>query len=550
MSILYSKKVIAATILFIILVFGAFLRFYNLGSQSYWMDEGYTANAVLATTQNGTEHFSAILDSGGLYSCPLYCSPTAVIAKTFGETAFSYRLLSAFCGVLFILVIYLFAKIFFKKESVALLSAFFVSFSYWQIAWSRQARWYTELELFLWLALLFFYLFINKSPLSRGVAAPRGRGVLFLALSILFTILAVIIHRLAYLLPIIMLAWYLIPFVIPAQAGIQLNQTFFKKTIIAILASIAILALAEYGFSLHFIAHALGHIEFHYNLPYYLSFILRNYWPFIILAIYGYFSAPNTISAVIPAPASARVGSAGIHFSNKRKIILLALPFLIYLFFLSFLTQIVHYRYLFQTTAAFYLIAAAVIIPLSRGVPEGRGVLRLIPRALLIIVIIISFFLSGQGVLFPKYFYTLEADDPSTMNRPYYAYTPQPDFNAAYASIKQNIKSDEIVISSHPHFNKIFLNQPGYWIKYNYLGIEDTPNTITDNKEYYVGAEVINNLEELKKITAQKHGYIIFDYMSTDGRIDPQIINYIQTNSPLFFYNEINSYSQIWVYHF
>jgi len=144
----------------------------------------------------------------------------------------------------------------------------------------------------------------------------------------------------------------------------------------------------------------------------------------------------------------------------------------------------------------------------------------------------------------------LEADNPSQLNRPYYAYTPQPDFNAAYAAIKQNLQPGDIVISSHPQFTKIFLDQPGYWIKYDYLGMEDTPNTIINNKEYYVGATVINNLAELQKLISAKHGYIVFDYQSTDGRINPSTINYIQSNLKLFFYNELNSYSKIWVYQF
>lgn len=543
MSILYSKKVIAATILFIILVFGAFLRFYNLGSQSYWMDEGYTANAVLATTQNGTEHFSAILDSGGLYSCPLYCSPTAVIAKTFGETAFSYRLLSAFCGVLFILVIYLFAKIFFKKESVALLSAFFVSFSYWQIAWSRQARWYTELEFFFWLALFCFLLFLSPR-LKKSIPqnkTPNLKSIYHLAFSVLFIVAAIATHKLAYFLPIIMLVWYLL-FIKEKNKNdeiVQPCQSNIKHVVFGIAICATLILFAEYGLGLHFIAHALKNIKLSYALPYYLSFYLRNYWLFIIVAVYGFFAAEK---------------------EKRKPFILLAIPLILYLAGLSFFTQIVHYRYLFHLTPIFFILASIAITNAAKKIKSSlitakkirqlaEGWIKIIP-ALFIFLIILIFFLAGQGVLAPKKFYQLESDDPSQFGRPYYAYTPQPDFNSAYAKIKENIKPEEIIISSHPHFNKIFLNQPGYWLRYNYLGMEDTPNTIKNNKEYYVNAEVINNLDELKKITAQKHGYIIFDYMSADGRIDPAIINYIQTNLNLFFYNKINSYSQVWVYSF
>ncbi|MEI6529373.1 MAG: glycosyltransferase family 39 protein [Candidatus Falkowbacteria bacterium] len=498
------KKTNTILILGFILFFGLFLRFYHLGNQSYWMDEGYTINAVISGTQNGYVNGSSILDSGEKYFCPLYCYPTAQIAQVAGQNAWSYRFLSAFFGLFFILLTYFLTKTIFKNQKAALLSSFFVAFSYWQIAWSQQARWYTMLEVFFWLALLLFYLFIK--------AKNNKQRILNFSLSILFTLLAIATHKLAYILPMIMLAWYLLE-------G-KLNK---KNIIISGLALVAVLIFAEFGLGLHFIAHAIQNVSLNYNLPYYLSFYLRNYWPFILIGIFGYFNAEK---------------------EQKKQITLIALPFLIYLVFLSFFSDIVHYRYLFHTTVAFYIIGAIVAIDITDKIKHSY--LKTISWFLFVLV----FFITGEGVIFPKNFYFLEADDPSQFNRPYYAYTPQPDFNLAYAKIKENLKPDEIVISSHPHFNKIFLNQPGYWIRYDYLGMEDTNKTIKQNKEYYVNAEVINNLDELKNITNTKHGYIIFDYMAIDGKISPDIVSYIQNNLKLFFSNEKNSYSKIWVYQF
>jgi hypothetical protein len=548
------------------------------------MDEGYTINAVISAAHNGYAGGSSILDSGGKYFCPLYCYPTQIISQAIGQNAVAYRLLAAIFGVIFILLAFFITKIIFKNNAAALLTAFFVSFSYWQIAWSRQARWYTMLEVFFWLAFLFFYLFLNTCHCEPLAKQPRaalsasggayGRCLFptnlsvkkysYLALSIIFTILAILTSNLAYVLPLIFFIILLIdkPF----------RQWFKHKKFLIFSFSFLIVffAFVEYGLGMHFIGHAIKNISFHYELPYYLSFYLRNYWLLILIAIYGYFSAEK---------------------EQKKKMAMLAIPFIIYLIFLSFFTDIVHYRYLFHTSLFIYMLAAVAIspllfkegqgvvkIPLLGGVPSParRPALSPVEGGGFILLIIIIFFLSGEGVIFPKNFYFLEADNPTQLNRPYYAYTPQPNFNAAYAAIKNNLKPDEIIISSHPQFTKIFLNQPGYWIKYNYLGMEDTPNTLFLSsrapgegsassslssrapgegsvpyyKEYYVGAEVINNLDDLKKITAQKHGYIIFDYQSTDSRIDPQIINYIQTNLQLFFYNKINSYSQIWVYKF
>lgn len=498
------KKLNILLPLALIICLGIFLRFYQLGNQSYWMDEGYTINAVISGAQNGFSNGSSILDSGQKYFCPLYCYPTAKISELIGQNALAYRFLSALFGLIFILLTYFLTNTIFKNKKAALLSAFFVTFSYWQIAWSHQARWYTMLEVFFWLALLLFYLFLTVKN--------KKQKIISLVLSIIFTLLAIATHKLAYILPLIMLAWYFIA-----------NRPTKKKAIISIAITLIVIAFAEFGLGLHFIAHALKKVSFHYNLPYYLSFYLKNYWLLILIAIYGYFNSLK---------------------EQKKKIVMLALPFVVYLIFLSFFTDIVHYRYLFHVTVIFYIIGAIATVDILEKIRHSQ--LKIVSLALLILV----FFISGEGVMYPKSFYFLEADNPSQQNRPYYAYTPQPDFNRAYAKIKANLKDTDLVISSHPHFNKIFLNQPGYWIKYNYLGIEDTPNAVSDNKEYYVGAEIINNLEEFKNITQKNHGYIVFDYMATDGRISKDIISYIQDNLKLFFFDEKNSYSKIWVYQF
>jgi hypothetical protein len=540
---LNKKTIIIISI--IVLSLGAFLRFHDLGKQSYWMDEGYTINAVISGQENGfTAQGASILDSGKSYACQTYCLPTIGLAKIFGNNATSYRLLSAIFGFIFIFVIYRFAQVFFKSNAVALLSAFFVALSYWQIAWSREARWYTELEVFFWLALLFFYLFclsfrpriigINSGPESSSKRISIQCVTCFV-FSIIFSILAITTHKLAYLLPFIMLAWFTLS-VIPAKAGIQASgvkrwiPAFAGMTIMLII----FIAFIEFVLGFHFITNSIGNIKFHYNLPYYLSFYLRNYWQFIIVAIYGLFTAQG---------------------EEKKKHLMLWSAFSIYFIPLSFLTGIVHYRYLFHVTPVFYLAAALTMQSIFHVIPAKAGIHSFSVKpwipGLVGTTLIVIFFATGQGLLYPKSFYALESDDPSKLpGRPYYAYTPQPNWNKAYEAIKENIKPDEIIISSHPHFNKIFLNQPGYWIKYDYLGLEKTVDQINENKEYYVGAEVINNLEELKKITSEKHGYIIFDYMSADGRISAETIQYIQKNLNSFFYEKTNSYSQIWVYKF
>lgn len=504
------SKYLLKIILFVIIISGIWLRFYDLGAQSYWMDEGYTINAVLSVM----EHGNTILDSGQNYFCPLYCYPTALIADVLGQNAIAYRLLSAMLGALLILVAYFVMKKLFDRNS-ALLAAFFVSLSYWQIAWSRQARWYTLLILLFWSAIYFFYQFLRADKLKQRV--------IYFSSALITSILAIITHRIAYLLvPIFFVLWLI-------KTLKDKNKVKINKKLVFLAFFVVVLAISILELSLNFgISRALiANFNLYYELPYYLSFFLTNYWLFIFLALYAYFSAPK---------------------EDKIKHLLFLLPFLAYLLIFSFFTNIVHYRYLLAPALGFLLLGAVGAIDIFRKLWRKYKIMAII----FIIAIIAIFFISGQGVWRPLPFYTLENDRVilGNQDRPYWGYTPQPNFNGAYEVIAKNLKPEEIVISSHPQFNKIFLREPGYWLKYDYLGFEDKFDKITDDHEFYVNAPVIDDLVELKEVTAGHHGYIVFDEMSATGRIAPEIINYIRNSFKRIYFNEVNEYSKIWIYQF
>ncbi len=494
-------------LLLIIIISGSFFRLYNLSKQSYWMDEGYTINAVISAQENGiTKTGASILDSGESYSCPLYCLPTAKISNFLGNNAFSFRILSVIFGILSIILVFFITKLLFKSKKTALLSTFFISFSYIHIAWSRQARWYTMLLFFFWLSIYFFYkaTYWGKSKTLNYV------------LAIFFLILAILTHKIALILPFVFIFWIFV-------------NNFHKKDLYKIL----ILIITPFILFPSFFINSIKNMDLSYNLPYYLNFYLRNYFIFIILAIFYYFSTTK---------------------KNKKKVIFLTVLLLFYLIPLSFFTNIVHYRYMFHLTPIFFVLGSVGAINIYKKLRHNYL------KIAFIFLIILAFFVFKQGVFYPHNFYFLEADmpaeasakedNPSFFDRPYYAYTPQPDFNKAYGVIGDLIGNDEIVISSHPHFNKIFLDKPGFWLSYNYLGFEKEVEKITNNKEYYVGAEVINDLEELKIIIKNNHGYIVFDYMAQDNRISKETIDYIQQNLNLIFHDKINIYSQIWIYKF
>lgn len=491
------KQKLIKILLIAAIILGIYLRLENLSKQSYWMDEGYTINATLSVAEKG----KPILDSGEKYNCGLYCYPTALITKTFENNQWGYRILASIAGIFIILATYQLSFTLFKHNT-AIIASVFVSLSYWQIAWSRQARWYTLFTLFFIFSISYFYKYIKEKKYSQ------------LIISLVFALLSTITHRLGYLLPFIFLlmtVWIIY----------KKEENKKKKIIILILPILLTLGISEYFFGFQIFKGLFSYLHWGYGLPYYLSFYLREYHLFIFLAIFAFFEIKD----------------------KEKKYFLLGI-ILPYILILAIFSQTVNYRYFFHLTPLIYILAAFGVTQIIKNIKNKNF------RLVFIIFIFILFFVSKNGILLAQNFYTLESDTGYKPNKPSTIYTPQPNFNKAYDVIEENIGKDEIIISAYPQFNKIFLQTPGYWIKYNYNGNQNSTPKIKNDIEYYVGAKVINDLSELQDTTNEKHGYIVFDLMSTQDRIAPEIINYIQSNMQQILYDEINQYSKIWVYQF
>jgi 4-amino-4-deoxy-L-arabinose transferase-like glycosyltransferase len=480
-----------------------FLRTHNLGQQPYWMDEGYTVNAIMSIADKG----QTILDSGEYYYCPLYCYPTSYIVTFLEPDPFSYRLLATFLSILFIPIFFFSIKDIFGTRP-ALISTFFLSFSYYQIAWARQARWYTMLELFFFLSLYFFYKFLYTEK-------SRQKMIYFL-LTIAFTTLACLTHALAYLL-IILFALILI-FQIFKKTNLLHNKKYF------LLSTLFFFLI----FTTFFVKEALEYqIRFSYVLPYYLSFYLYNYILFIPFTIYILYTNNKLI---------------------RNKIQLFAFVLITYFLALSFLSNIVHYRYLFHITPILFLLGTLGMLEVYDNLKNETQ------KTFFILFVFIFFFVSKEGLFWPANFYNLESEDNNlatlfTPERPYLAYTPQPDWNSAYEYIKLKKLDNQEIISSMPQFNRIFLDTPGYWIKYSYTGVSENMDRDNDNKEFYVGAQILHNLEDLQALTGTTSGYIVLDQMAKE-KISPDIIKYIEQNTTQVFAKETNTYSKLWVYKF
>jgi hypothetical protein len=205
----------------------------------------------------------------------------------------------------------------------------------------------------------------------------------------------------------------------------------------------------------------------------------------------------------------------------------------------------VNYRYLFHLTPALFMFAAIGVMAIRSDIGSAWG------KALVLPAVIAALVVSGQGVIAPRTNYFLEADDPESFllkNRDSFIFVPQPNWNAAYGFVAENRKAGDAIVTTQPPFNKLFLGEPGYWIRYSYNGkdyMQETP----DGREFYVGSRIVRDAEELKDLAASSDGYVIFDIYA-ERRMPSDIRTYIRDELTEAFHEKTNSYSEVWVYRF
>lgn len=159
-------------ILLLVLLLAAGLRFYRLDAQSFWNDEG---NAVRAAERTIPLILAA---AGGDIHPPGYYLLLHYWRIPTGDTEFTLRALSAFCGVLTVAVVYALGRDL-LGEQAGLGAAFLLALSPFSVYYSQEARMYALLGL---LSALSTYLLTRLArrftlPLSIGYVLSAGAGL-------------------------------------------------------------------------------------------------------------------------------------------------------------------------------------------------------------------------------------------------------------------------------------------------------------------------------------------------------------------------------------
>ncbi|MBE0517083.1 MAG: glycosyltransferase family 39 protein [Methanophagales archaeon] len=453
---------------------GLLLRIYGLQYQSLWIDESYSVTAAVGMIETGVPQ----MPSGELYTRSIL--NTGVIALSmliFGINEFGARLPSVFFGVLTILIIYLLSRELFG-ERVALITAFIITFSVVEIAWSRQARMYQQLQFFYLLSLYLFYKYINTKELKFGL------------LTISSIICSILTHALGLTLLIILPAYYLLSNITNIKNLSNLKEELLEKRTL-ILFSIILTAFALSEIFFNAFSQVLN-VRMDYSKNY--IWYLKSFFPIIF-----YLAIPGIIIAFR---------------DNWKQTLLPLLAFLIPLYFIFFHEKLLGYRYVFFVLPFMFLFFSKAIDHISRTFIKNKAL------QYLVIVIIVCLLFSTSLNIVPKKEYYLEP------------MAPQPDFISVYSYLQEHREPDDILISSYPEVDLWFNQTPDYWLAFSIAGFSPS-NWMDETETVYrrTGTPAIKNIEDLEKVYENnQRGWLILDSLS-GSRIPKVYWDFIKNNT-------------------
>jgi mannosyltransferase len=145
-----------------VVLLGAGLRFYGLGAESLWIDEGVSVNRA------GFDATRIIRQAQADPTPPLYYLLLHYWVAVFGDSDYVVRVPSALAGSLSVFVMYRLGTLI-SSRTVGLVAALILAVVPWHVRFSQEARAY---EVFCLLVLLSFYFFVRLLRESGPAPVP------------------------------------------------------------------------------------------------------------------------------------------------------------------------------------------------------------------------------------------------------------------------------------------------------------------------------------------------------------------------------------------
>ena len=489
------------------LISGFFIRIYDLGIPSLWLDEAISSNAAVAFLETGTPTFP----SGLVYSRAILNTFLITLSfKIFGVTEFAARLPSVLFGTLTILLVYLMGSKW-GNHRIGLIAAVLVTFSVWEIAWSRQARMYQQLQFFYLLSLFLFYEYTqNKDP----------KWLMLLVFSVTGAVLS---HVFGYvLIPV-----FLLYLVISALKERRTLKDVDNRTIALFI--LACMALVGFAYHKGVITSVLNTGVNYYDT--YIYLLKKDLGLFLFIAVPG--------------------GTVLVNRDWKKGLLLIS-ALIIPLYFIFFHVLMLGTRYLYFVVPILFLligyfmdfvieyISESGIFSKSADVPDhsktqpapqvsktryfmdpGRctGINRIsehlnsVPgmtsniSATTVLNIIVAFLLIFAMYFSPAFTFTPMEKYNLGVN------APQPDFKKAYSFVKEDMQPNDAIVSAWTPPAQFYLGKSDYWLAFNVIG--KGPETFlmeNSTRDVYTNATAIFDVATLRNVVEQnERGWVVVD---------------------------------------
>jgi len=484
--------------LIVLTTYGFFLRIYHLGVPSFWMDEAISSNAATAFLNRGTPSFP----SGFIYIRSILSTFFISLSfRIFDISEFSARFPSAIFGTLTIPLVYMIGTKLGNRK-LGMISAFFITFSVLEITWSRQARMYQQLQFFYLASLYSFYEF-NYNYQDKKNKTKRN---LYLVLTILSFIAAILTHEFGYALILVLILWFFISNFKEIKNNwkdfcyIGRISIFF---IFILFLLFLISKLMNFNASIILSNLLINRIESTDYLDAYLYILTDNFSVFFYLAIIG---------AVLYLK------------KNWMGASLIIMGFVIPFYVICYYISIPGTRYLYFISPIIFMLSSyffVFLIEIAQKYGENRSA---IMGSILVVFVLTSMFLIM--LYSPQTFMITPQEDLDLGTN-----SPRADFKMAYTYIKENMRSNDIIIDTWPAVSLFYMGKSDYWLAFEAFGMGlgiDSLSMNNGSNEIYANASIINNVEMLKKVAGKSdRGWIVIDKTAWI-RISPDIRKYIK----------------------
>lgn len=476
-----KKKLKEHSIILLLLTIGFLLRIKDLGTQSLWFDESISSIAALAILEKGVP----ILDSGLFYGrAILNTFLIAISFKIFGMSEFAGRLPSVLFGTLTIYLVYIIGSKWGNKR-VGVFAALLVAFSVWEIAWSRQARMYQQLQFFYILSLYFYYEFWT----TKNV-----RTFLPLVLSFTATLLS---HNFGYSLVVVFLLYSIIFYFIENR---KVNISVKELFPLAIAGILVLLFVYHKGI----ISSVIGTEVNYYND--YIYLFKKDLGIFLFAAVPG--------------------GTIAIE-KDWKKGLLLVLAVILPLYVIFFHVLLFATRYLYFVVPILFIFISIfldfLIGYLQTGIEKvflNYGFLKKNGANIFVLFLLLcSMSVSSAFTFTPQEKYDLGVN------------APQSDFKEAYLFVENNWSDNDVIISTWTAPAKFYLGKNDYWLAFNVIGTGMESFMIKGtSQDVYTNSTAIKDVQMLENVTrSHEKGWIVVDNTAW-YKLSEATQNYIETN--------------------